>query len=171
MTCRLVRWIVVSSLQTCQSTSGYTTHGSRCSEMCVAACPRGARGRDHALDAQVQHPRAEVGVPEPLTRVTAGRSHTRSRRKRAYTSPLRRRQVGGGPTLERAKSTHYRHAYQHVKRPEIQLRRHRPQCRRVVLVGGGTLARSRSPRTFGAARRGAPQQISTQVTSEVNVAA
>jgi len=31
----------------------------------------------------------------------------------------RRRQVGGGPTLERAKSTHYRHAYQHVKRPEI----------------------------------------------------
>ena len=92
----------------------------------------------------------------------------------------RRRQVGGGPTLERAKSTHYRHADQNVKRPEIQrglghlhavLLRHRPQCRRVVLVGGGTLARSRSPRTFGAARRRAPQQISTQVTSEVNVAA
>ena len=137
---------------------------------------RGMPARAEARDAQPQVMRAGptprlVGVPEPLTRVTAGRSHTRSRRKRAYTSPLRRRQVGGGPTLERAKSTHYRHAYQNVKRPEIQLLRHRPQCRRVVLVGGGTLARSRSPRTFGAARRGAPQQISTQVTSEVNVAA
>jgi hypothetical protein len=116
LTTPIVRWIVVSSLQTCQSTSGYTTHGSRCSEieMC-AACPRGARRAGHARRSNTEIGRRAGTTKEPLTRVTAGRSHTRSRRKRAYTSPLRRRQVGGGPTLERAKSTHYRHAYQHVK--------------------------------------------------------
>jgi len=109
-----VRWIVRYKHAKAQVDTQRTGHAVRRSR-----CARHAR---EARDAQVMRagptPRL-VGVPEPLTRVTAGRSHTRSRRKRAYTSPLRRRQVGGGPTLERAKSTHYRHAYQHVKRPEI----------------------------------------------------
>ena len=54
-------------------------------------------------------------------RVTANWRHGRARPTHGVGENVRtrRRQVGGGPTLERAKSTHYRHAYQHVKRPEI----------------------------------------------------
>jgi len=65
-----------SSLQTCQSTSGYTTHGSRCSEieMC-AACPRGARRAGHARGSNT-----EIGRRAGTTDTGHGRAipHTES---------------------------------------------------------------------------------------------